>query len=176
MNKTLMLVCFVPLGSFLAACSGGDTADSSVESPGDVAPAGVADAWRPIIGEYAEGADTVSVLEDGGTLVLLPWNEDAQELTGTSDSTFSAASGAAVVVRRGADAGVDALSVDDRVFSRLSLGAEDGGTFRITPIRAADELLAHLVDAEWDDRHNRKMNKLMKFTKSAKGLKVRLCI
>ncbi|MBC8318818.1 MAG: ATP-binding protein [Desulfobulbaceae bacterium] len=29
----------------------------------------------------------------------------------------------------------------------------------------ADELLAHLVDAEWDDRHNRKMNRLMKSAK-----------
>ena len=26
----------------------------------------------------------------------------------------------------------------------------------------ADELLAHLVDAEWDDRHNRKLARLLK--------------
>jgi len=26
----------------------------------------------------------------------------------------------------------------------------------------ADELLAHLVDAEWDDRHNRKLARLIK--------------
>jgi len=26
----------------------------------------------------------------------------------------------------------------------------------------ADELLAHLVDAEWDDRHNRKLTRLLK--------------
>lgn len=29
----------------------------------------------------------------------------------------------------------------------------------------ADELLAHLIDAEWDDRYNRKMNRLIKVAK-----------
>jgi len=147
MNKTLMLVCFLMPAGLLAACSGGDPGGEPAGSPIDVPPTDVAEAWRPIIGEYAEGADTVSVLEDGGVLVLLPWHEDPQELTGTSDSTFEAESGVTVGVRRGSGAGVDALSVDDRVFSRLSLGAEDGGTFRITPIRAPDALLAEALAA-----------------------------
>ncbi len=142
MKKTLMLVCV------LAACSGGDAADSSVDSPVEVAPADVAEAWRGLIGEYADGADTLSLLEEQGDLVLMSWSGDAQEgLTATSDSTFTKASGAAVATARGPGGRVDALSVDDRVFRRLSLGAEDGGTFRITPIRAPDELLTEALAA-----------------------------
>lgn len=146
MNKTLMLVCF------LVACSGGDAADSFLDSPAEVAPAAVAEAWRPILGEYADGADTLSLLEEQGALVLLSWTDDAQEeLTGTSDSTFTEASGVAVAVLRGMGGRIDALSVDDRIFGRLSLGAEDGGTFRITPIRAPDELLIEALAASPPD-------------------------
>ena len=146
MKKTLMLVCF------LVACSGGDAADSSLDSHIEVAPAPVAEAWRSIIGEYADGADTLSIIEEGGVLVRLSWTGDAQEeLTGTSDSTFTDASGVAVAVLRGMGGRIDALSVDDRLFSRLSLGAEDGGTFRITPIRAPDELLTEALAASPPD-------------------------
>jgi len=39
------------------------------------------------------------------------------------------------------------LLVDGQAFTRLSLGAEDGGTFRITPIRAPEELLIEALAA-----------------------------
>jgi len=33
---------------------------------------------------------------------------------------------------------------------------------RVSKRFTADELVAHLVDAEWDDRHNRRLNRLIK--------------
>ena len=53
------------------------------------------------------------------------------------------------VVEMVADASgrAEILLVDGQAFSRLSLGAEDGGTFRITPIRAPEELLIEALAA-----------------------------
>ncbi len=131
MKKTLMLVLF------LAACSGGDPS----ESPVLLSPDDVRDEWRPLIGEYADDADTVSVLEDEGSLVLLLWHSDPQALIGSPDGTFTTGAAERVSVGHRANGQVESLSLDDRVFNRLSLGAEDGGTFRIDPLMGADALL-----------------------------------
>jgi len=143
----------VPVLALLAA-------SCTAEAPGPASAAEAAppssppDAWRPLIGEYANGADTVSVVEDGGTLRLLRWHGEAVDLAPTSDSTFAA--GAApgggapvsgpVVVRRGTGGEV-ALVLDGVTYPRLSLGAEDGGQFRITPVRPPEELHAEALAA-----------------------------
>ena len=142
MKKTLMLV------SFLAACSGGDPS----EAPLTVPPSDVPDAWRAIIGEYADGADTISVLEDEGALVLLPWHSDGRALIPAPDGRFTSDAAEVVAVSRGVNGRVDAISVDARAFDRLSLGAEDGGTFRIDPLMGPDALLeAALADSPPDE-------------------------
>jgi len=103
--------------------------------------------WRPMIGEYAEGADTVSVLEEDGSLALLFWGGERFQLTASSNGTFEIDSNAMVKIPVDASGRAEMVSMDGRVFDRLSLGAEDGGTFRITPIRAPDELLVEALTA-----------------------------
>jgi D-alanyl-D-alanine dipeptidase len=100
-----------------------------------------------MIGEYAEGADTVSVLEEDGSLALLFWGGERFQLTASSNGTFEIDSNAMVKIPVDASGRAEMVSMDGRVFDRLSLGAEDGGTFRITPIRAPDELLVEALTA-----------------------------
>ena len=141
MKNILILVCF------LAACTSEDTAEDTVSVPLTEAPPDVPEAWRPLVGEYAEGTDTVSVLEEDEGLTLLFWHGERLELTTLTDSTFETESAAVVAMRADSDGRIGSLSVDGRVFARLSLGAEDGGTFTITPIRAPDELLDEALNA-----------------------------
>ncbi len=137
MRKSPLLLCL------LAACAGQDApADSGAAAPPEVRAA-----WRPIVGEYSNGADTVSILEEDGGLVLLYWGGDRTELTASADGTFTTEAAAVVTIRRGVDGRTESVSVGARGFDRLSLGADDGGTFRITPIRAADELRAEALAA-----------------------------
>jgi D-alanyl-D-alanine dipeptidase len=110
-------------------------------------PSDVHELWRPMIGEYAEGADTVSVLEEDGSLALLFWGGERFQLTASSNGTFEIDSNAMVKIPVDASGRAEMVSMDGRVFDRLSLGAEDGGTFRITPIRAPDELLVEALTA-----------------------------
>ena len=137
MKKIPIVICL------LGACTGGDTAGGRPTGP----PPDVPPTLRPIIGEYANEADTLSVLEEGGSLTLLFWRGERLELTTLTDTTFETASAALVATRTGSDGRIGSLSVDGRTFDRLSLGAEDGGTFRITPIRSPDELLSEALDA-----------------------------
>ena len=53
MNRAL------PILWILASCTIADTSSDSL----DLMPPDVPESWRPIIGEYASGPDTVSVLE-----------------------------------------------------------------------------------------------------------------
>ncbi len=101
-----------------------------------------------MIGEYASGSDTVSILEDGGSLVLLRWRGEAIPMTALSDTTFAleGEGGGATVIGIGAGR-VQALVLNGLEHARLTLGADDGGTFRIQPLRPADALRADALDA-----------------------------
>lgn len=127
-------------------------AGCTAEAPGpassaDVLPPPPNAAWMPLIGEYADG-DTISLLEDDGALHLLRWHGEAVALSAVSDDAFEMdGSGETVSFRRGPDGRVVALDIGDRAYARLSLGAEDGGQFRITPIRPPDELSAEALAA-----------------------------
>jgi hypothetical protein len=50
-------------------------------------------AWLAVIGEYASGADTISVLESEGSLALLPWHGGPRPMTPLSDTSFTLGSG-----------------------------------------------------------------------------------
>ena len=131
MKKTILLATCM-----LAACVGGDNSERLAAAAPPPAP----ESWRPIIGEYAEGTDTISVLETDGALALLFWGGEPTELTALTDTTFT--TGTEAVAIQGGDGGrIGSVSVGERVFQRLSLGAEDGGTFQITPLRAPQDLL-----------------------------------
>jgi len=105
------------------------------------------EALRPFIGDYADG-DTISVLEDGGSLRLLRWHGIALEMARTGDTTFALRGSEAIAAfRRGRDHGPTALVLEGRRYDRLSLGTADGSQFKITPIRDPDELRAEALAA-----------------------------
>ena len=110
-------------------------------------PPDVPESRRPIIGEYASGSDTDSVLEEDGSLVLLFWGGARLQLTASTNGVFETDSNTMVEMVADASGRAEMLLVDGQAFTRLSLGAEDGGTFRITPIRAPEELLIEALAA-----------------------------
>ncbi len=60
--------------------------------------------WVGLIGEYATGTDTLSVLEDTQNLYVLFWKGGGQALRPASDSTFEmAGNGGTITVARGPD-------------------------------------------------------------------------
>jgi D-alanyl-D-alanine dipeptidase len=137
MKKIPILACF------LAACTGGEPSGDPVSE----APPDVPETLRLIVGEYSDAIDTVSVLEEGGGLTLLFWHGERLELTAVTDSTFETESAAVVAIQTGNNGRIGSVSVDGRGFDHLSLGAEDGGTFTIAPMRAPDELLGEALAA-----------------------------
>jgi len=97
--------------------------------------------WIPLIGEYSGGGDTLSVLEDGGVLFLLPWHGERQALGPATDSTFPVGeAGETLVVRWRDGSRVGELALGELVLRPLFLGGESGGTFRITPLRPPEEI------------------------------------
>ena len=127
----------------LASCTVADTSSDLL----DRMPPDVPESWLPIIGEYASGSDTVSVLEEDESLVLLFWGGARFPLSASSDGDFETDSNAVVEMVADASGRAEILLVDGQAVSRRSLGAEDGGTFRITPIRAPEELLIEALAA-----------------------------
>ncbi len=107
----------------------------------------------PLIGEYAQGPDTLSVLEDGGGLYLLFWQGpgwpgEPDALVALDDSTYlRAARGDTARFRRGTDGRVQLLALEGRELARASLGGEEGSTFRILPLRPPEELRAEALAA-----------------------------
>lgn len=99
-----------------------------------------------LIGEYADG-DTLSLLEDDGALHLLPWHGEAVALEPAGTDSFTTVASDTVVVRRAPDGAVAALELGRRTWGRLSLGAADGGQFRLTPLRPPAELRAEALAA-----------------------------
>jgi D-alanyl-D-alanine dipeptidase len=132
MIKRLLLV------SLLAGCAG-ETREA-VPSPELPPPEATAEQLA-LVGEYAADGDTISVLEAGGELRLMDWRVH-------SVAPFSpGGTDPAVAPVYDDEGGVRALRVDAREYARLTLGAEDGGTFRITPIRPPEELRAEALAA-----------------------------
>ena len=147
------LVTAVVCGGWVAGCGGegvespggpgvGETPASDLVGPPPDAPA----AWRPMIGEYADGPDTVSILEADRHLVLQYWGGPRLDLAPTGAGAFRTEGGAEVVVHRRSSE-VTSISVRDRAFLRLALGTGDGSTFRITPMRPPDELRVEALTA-----------------------------
>ena len=104
-------------------------------------PPEVPPVWQPLIGEYASARDTVSILEDGGTLQLYRWHGSRSALRSATDSTLDIAGHAGrVVVRRGPDRRTLSVVVSGVEFNRLALGPEGGASFQIAPRRPVEEL------------------------------------
>ena len=130
------------------ATTGGGS--ESVTTPALEPPPDIPGSWEPVIGEYAQGPDTVSIMEDGQELKYLRWNGGRSIARLENDTTLDVNGiDSPVILRRdgpggagdgSASASVTALVVDGRVLSRLGFGAEGGRTFRIDPVRPVEEL------------------------------------
>lgn len=114
--------------------------------------------WAPAVGEYAEGPDTLSLLEDMGAPQLFLWAPGAREgvewpgervaLTLLSDSSFSMAGRTDTLwIRRDEGGRPLKMVLGDRAFQRIHLGGVEGGTFRITPLRPPEELRREALSA-----------------------------
>lgn len=155
------LYVFVVLGLF-SACG----TDSPPDRPASAAPGGEIGStpsavleiegvppppppeWLPYIGEFAAGADTLSLLEEGGSLFLWQWREERTVLRPSGDGRFEMAGSEEVVTIHLGDAGEDdELTLGGRTFPRLRLGGEAGETFTITPLRPPGELRVEALSA-----------------------------
>lgn len=125
MMKRLLLL------SVLVGCAGDSPAPLVVA---DSPPPDATAEQRAVVSEYLADGDTVSVLEEGGTLHLLDWS------SGTSAPFDPGAEAPEALPVYAPDGSVPSLDVGGREYARLTLGAADGGTFQITPLRPAAEL------------------------------------
>ncbi len=97
--------------------------------------------WLRLVGEYAAGADTLSVLEERGHLHLLLWGGGRQPLSQIRDSAFQLGRGPDQVVFEGwALPRPGGLLSSGRSHPRLTLGGDGGAGFRITPRRPVADL------------------------------------
>lgn len=108
--------------------------------------------WVSLVGEYATGTDTLSILENQQALFVYFWNGDTQALESVTDSSFALPESGDTLTVRWEDSGgtrerVRGLALGNRTYDRLSLGGEEGSTFTITPIRPPDELRTEALAA-----------------------------
>jgi len=113
---------------------------SQEKKPSDIPPR-----WAGLIGEYFHGQDTISVLESDGMLYCSK-NEGhesrmREEGNDRFEITVSGSNGeTGCVFRRGSAGFAISLELGSSVFRRIFYGGESGASFRINPLRPADEL------------------------------------
>ncbi|MFH1765821.1 MAG: M15 family metallopeptidase [Gemmatimonadota bacterium] len=148
--RVLAVVGTLACGVFWSTACGPEGPPREVGSEGAVAipeaPLPPPTEWVPLVGEYATGTDTLSLLEDEQNLYVLFWKGGGQALRPASDSTFElTGNGGILTVRREGGGKVEGLALGNRTFQRLSLGGAEGETFQITPLRPPAELRAEAL-------------------------------
>lgn len=146
MKRTLerpwLLALLLPL--LVAAC-GGDAppAGGPAEGPPPPPPAWLAE----LVGEYASDADTLSLLERDGALLLARWGGAEETLVNDAGDLWvgEPSSTPVRVTREGA--AVTGLTVSGTAYDRIELGGVGGEPFRITPLRPPEELRAEALAA-----------------------------
>lgn len=128
-----------------------DAGPTVTASGGTALPAAAEDLdpIEALAADFADGADTLSLLERDGSLRLLRWRGAEVPLEHLSDTLFLAGVGDTVrLARRPRGAGSsDALEWRGRSFARLAWAPTDGALFRIVPLRPPSELLAEALAA-----------------------------
>ncbi len=120
-------------------------------APDPVPPPPAPAEWSGLVGVYLDGADTVSVLERGGRLLLLARGAELS-LSGEGGDAFRVGgegmlSGRTLRFARDPD-GKAALAVAGRDTLRaIAAGTEGGANFRIDPMRPVEELRAEALAA-----------------------------
>ena len=117
-------------------------------------PAAAPMAWRPLIGEYTLGDQTIIVLESDGKLNLLFNRKESAPLQEISKDKFkfapaSTRAGESVVFTRDARGRVAQVEIGKSVFKRRPLGPEEGSNqLRVTPLRPVPELIKEARTAQ----------------------------
>ncbi|MHB1191852.1 MAG: M15 family metallopeptidase [Longimicrobiales bacterium] len=122
----------------LPAC----VAQPPASAPADAPATTAALSLEALTADYADGADTLSLLERDGELRLLPWGGSELALDRISDTLWMVGPGDTVRLAARAF-----LVRGGRSFERLALGPADGTVFRIEPLRPPGELLAEALAA-----------------------------
>ena len=116
------------------------------KAPARELPVDVPGGWRGLIGEYGWDHDVLYILERGGRLsALIEWIAE-YPLTQVSDSVFAFPAsglyaGEQVVFTRDASGRATLARAAGVPFTRRTWVGEDGGIFRITPVKPFAELL-----------------------------------
>ena len=87
--------------------SGAQAGPESGTTPALDPPPAIPGSWEPLVGEYARGADTVSIMEDGRELKYLRWNGGRSIARLVNDTTLEVNGIDGPVTLRWADAGPD---------------------------------------------------------------------
>ncbi len=108
-------------------------------------PADVRKDWKGLIGDYTSGADTVSIMEDGGKLNLLGRSSRLHRLDPVARDRFSiippwSQSASTCVIKRNAAGFGASVTIQATEFSRIFYGGESGVSFRIKPLKPASLL------------------------------------
>ena len=134
----------------LSAC----VAQPPASAPADATATTPPPSLEALTADYADGADTLSLLERDGEFRLLPWGGSEFALERISDTLWVAAPGDTIQLTAGPSAGATGASAaraflvrGGRWFERLALGPADGAVFRIEPLRPPEELLAEALAA-----------------------------
>lgn len=103
-------------------------------------PADVSPEVRLLIGEYI-AADTLIVHEQNGALQLGRLSGPFRKLSPAGEMTWTLSAGRKVVFRGRPGDRPDSMLMGGIAYRRRALDAEDGGTFRITPLFSEKELV-----------------------------------
>ena len=115
-------------------------------------PADVPSAWRGILGEYALADDTICVLERDGTLYVRVKDGKQSALRREDDRTFhvvgaSSNNDAACTFKRDQNGLASSVIIGIRSYERILYGGENGGSFRIKPLKAPSLLRQEALKA-----------------------------
>lgn len=112
--------------------------------------------WEGVIGEYGWDHNTLYILEQGGRLhALIEWffqyplEEVSEDVYAFPDEGLY--EGEQLVFERGPDGRAGRVVMSGVEFPRRSVGATDGETFRIQPLRPVEELREEAMSAEPPD-------------------------
>ena len=140
MKKLLPLA----LVALLAACA--PDAPATLEAP-STPPPPPPPALAALVGEYALGPDTLTVLERDGELWLLPWGGMESRLLLDAGTLFKVDGGEGLVRFVAESDGGPSLSLDGVEHPRIELGGVGDEPFRITPLKGIQELEAEALAA-----------------------------
>ncbi len=145
MTRLLLLLLALP------ACVAQPPGSAPSDAPTTTPPAPT----EALVADYADGADTLSLLEQDGGFRLLPWGGSEVALERINDTLWLAGPGDTVRLTTGPRPGAAGapgarafLVRGRRSFERLALGPADGAVFRIEPLRPPEELLAEALAAQ----------------------------